>query len=65
MSRDVTTAASVILAKYEDDNEFHFHEIDRSWIIKAMIEYAELRIKDKQYANPISINTDRKKETQM
>lgn len=33
--------ANKILAKYEDDNEYHFHELDRKWIIQAMNEYAE------------------------
>ena len=32
--------ASEILLKYEDDNEYHFHDIDRQWIIQAMEEYA-------------------------
>ena len=33
--------ASDILRKYEDDNEYHFHDVDRAWIIGAMIEFAE------------------------
>lgn len=33
--------ADKILAKYEDDNEYHFHECDRAWIIGAMIEFAK------------------------
>ena len=37
--------ADKILAKYEDDNEYHLHECDRSWIIGAMIEYAESEVK--------------------
>ena len=28
------------LKKHEDDNEMHFHEVDRKWIIQAMEEYA-------------------------
>ena len=37
--------ADIILAKYEDENETHFHEVDRRWIIDAMIEFA-LKIKN-------------------
>lgn len=32
--------ASEILLKHEDFNEYHFHEVDRKWIIEAMKEYA-------------------------
>ena len=32
--------ADIILCKYEDENETHFHEVDRRWIIDAMIEFA-------------------------
>jgi hypothetical protein len=35
--------ADDILKKHEDDNEMHFHEVDRKWIIEAMEEYAALR----------------------
>ena len=35
--------AEEILRKHEDKNEFHFHEVDREWIIEAMEEYANLR----------------------
>jgi hypothetical protein len=31
--------ASEILAKYEDKNEYHFHDLDREWIIEAMLEF--------------------------
>jgi hypothetical protein len=34
--------ADKILEKYEDDNEYHFHTVDRKWIIEAMEEYAAL-----------------------
>ena len=37
--------ADIILAKYEDENETHFHAVDRRWIIDAMIEFA-LKIKN-------------------
>lgn len=32
--------ASQILLKYEDENEYHLHEVDRKFIIEAMKEYA-------------------------
>jgi hypothetical protein len=35
--------ADEILKKYEDDNEHHFHDVDRRWIIEAMEEYAALQ----------------------
>jgi hypothetical protein len=35
--------ADEILKKHEDDNEYHFHSVDRKWIIEAMEEYAALR----------------------
>lgn len=35
--------ANEILKKYEDDNEYHLHEVDRKWLIAAMEEYAALR----------------------
>ena len=31
-----------ILMKHEDANEYHFHEVDRKWIIEAMEEYATI-----------------------
>jgi hypothetical protein len=31
--------ADEILAKYEDANEYHFHRLDRAFIIDAMIEF--------------------------
>lgn len=34
---------SEILMKHEDANEYHFHEVDRKWIIEAMEEYANTR----------------------
>ena len=34
---------SEILMKHEDANEYHFHEVDRKWIIEAMEEYAHIR----------------------
>jgi hypothetical protein len=33
--------ADEILKKYEDANEYHFHEVDRKWIIEAMKEYSK------------------------
>lgn len=35
--------ADEILKKYEDDNEYHLHDVDRKWVIAAMEEYAALR----------------------
>lgn len=32
--------ADILLNKYEDENEQHFHTVDRRWIIDAMIEFA-------------------------
>lgn len=34
-----------ILKKYEDDNEYHFHEVDREWILQAMQEYADQQLR--------------------
>jgi len=31
----------LILKKYEDSHEFHFHELDRNWIIECMNEYKD------------------------
>lgn len=31
-----------ILRKYQDDNEYHFHEVDEEWIVEAMEEYASI-----------------------
>lgn len=33
--------ADEILKKYEDENEYHLHEVDRKWIIDAMIEFSK------------------------
>lgn len=33
--------ASELLAKKEDENEYHLHEVDRKWVIEAMMDYAE------------------------
>lgn len=33
--------ADEILKKYEDDNEYHFHQSNREWIMEAMEEYAK------------------------
>ena len=29
-----------VLAKHEDANEMHFHQVDREWIIEAMKDFA-------------------------
>jgi hypothetical protein len=31
--------ADQLLARYEDDHEHHFHQVDREWIIDCMIEF--------------------------
>jgi hypothetical protein len=33
-----------ILKKYEDDNEYHFHKLDREWIMEAMQEYTDQQL---------------------
>ena len=35
--------SSDILRKYENLNEYHFHDVDRKFILEAMEEYAVLR----------------------
>jgi hypothetical protein len=35
--------ASQILLKHEDNNEYHFHRLDREWIIDAMIEFKKTK----------------------
>ena len=41
IQREMTSEklADEILARYEDDREYHFHQVDREWIIEAMIEF--------------------------
>ena len=34
-----------ILKKYEDDNEYHLHQVDRKWIMEAMQEYTEQQLR--------------------
>jgi len=38
--------ADNILKTHEDDNEYHFHDVDRGFIIAAMKEYAKACIKE-------------------
>ena len=38
--------ADKTLRKYEDEYEYHFHDVDREWIIKAMNEYAQQQVKN-------------------
>ena len=33
--------ANEVLKMYEDEYEYHFHEVDREWIIEAMEFYAK------------------------
>ena len=37
--------ASKLLAKREDENEYHLHDVDRKWVIEAMMDYAEYCLK--------------------
>jgi len=39
----INKTASDILLKHEDSNEYHFHDVDRKWIIEAMEEYASIK----------------------
>lgn len=39
--------ADEILAKREDYNEYHFHDVERKWIIQAMMDYAEYCLRGK------------------
>lgn len=50
--------ADEILASFEDDNEMHFHEADRAWIIKAMEAYAEHKLKKEQRGIDGNMNVD-------
>jgi hypothetical protein len=34
-----------ILQKHEDQNEYHFHQVDREWIMEAMQEYADQQLR--------------------
>ena len=42
------SVAGLILKKYEDSHEFHFHELDRKWIIECMNEYKDACVEQKQ-----------------
>lgn len=37
--------ASNVLGEFEDNNEYHFHPIDRQWLIESMIAFANEVIK--------------------
>ena len=45
--------ASNILAKYEDDREYHFYKSDRDFILEAMCEYANYCLKKNKKKNKI------------
>ena len=32
--------ASDILKRYEDNNEYHLHAVDREWFLDAMLEFS-------------------------
>ena len=34
-----------ILKRHEDDNEYHFNQVDREWIMEAMQEYADQQLR--------------------
>jgi len=34
-----------ILKKHEDDNEYHFCQVDREWIMEAMQEYTDQQLR--------------------
>ena len=34
-----------ILKRHEDQNEYHFHEVDRGFIMEAMQEYADQQLR--------------------
>ena len=34
-----------ILKNHEDDNEYHFHQVDREWIMEVMQEYADQQLR--------------------
>ncbi len=36
--------ADLLLQRYEDENEFHFHEVDRKWIIDCMLEFKQKKL---------------------
>ena len=56
--------ASNILAKHEDDKEYHFYDVDREWIIEAMIEFADetSRLKDENIRFALKIMEERRHE---
>jgi len=38
----------LLLKKYEDSHEFHFHQLDRTWIVECMNEYKDACVEQKQ-----------------
>ena len=46
--------ASELLAKREDENEYHLHDVDRKWVIEAMMDYAEYFLKGTSSQTEIS-----------
>lgn len=53
--------ADQILKSYEDDNEYHFHDVDREWIIKAMMEFATLSKMEIVYSDEDIVVASREK----
>ena len=46
--------ASELLAKREDENEYHLHDVDRKWVIEALMDYAEYFLKNTSSPTEIS-----------
>jgi hypothetical protein len=40
---DLKQEADMLLEKYEDEKEHHFHRVDREWLIECMLEFAKLK----------------------
>lgn len=40
---DPKREADELLKRYEDENEYHFHQVDREWLIECMLDFANLK----------------------
>jgi hypothetical protein len=38
--------ADKLLAKFEEKNEYHFHHVNREWMVECMEEYAKEKVID-------------------
>ena len=45
-----------ILQKHEDQNEDHFHQVDREWIMEAMQEYADQQLRLYDVGSSLIVN---------